>query len=142
MRKEGIVVEGGQWLEYQLHYKPGDVKRPPTFLWPGHLPRYIYRICSLCNFSFSFPFYEQVGLDALVLRFQEGGVDEEHCPAPPPGLASSPLLARLQSLPRPHFTSKVHSNDLLRLSIHVPLPHPNPYLHVIMDSFVKDIAFF
>jgi len=37
-----IVVEGSRdgttWMEYEFRYKPGDVRRPPLWVWP-HQPR-------------------------------------------------------------------------------------------------------
>jgi hypothetical protein len=47
-RRTEVIVEGSldgqEWYEYELPYKPGDVSKPPSFVPPGHLPRLDWRM--------------------------------------------------------------------------------------------------
>merc|ERR1712224_467495 len=46
-RREIIIegsVDGENWLEYSLPYKPSAISRAMTWTWPGHMPRLDWRM--------------------------------------------------------------------------------------------------
>lgn len=55
--RDEVLVQGSDdlkdWQAYELHYKPGlDLKRPPPFVPPCHLPRLDWRLW-FCQFRYS-----------------------------------------------------------------------------------------
>lgn len=68
-----VIIEGSSdgrtWQEYELFYKPGDVKRRPPFV-IGHLPRLDWRLwfCQFTHFNSFFPGW----FDVFLMKLLEG----------------------------------------------------------------------